>query len=344
MSVLLEQDQATMPNLITDVPIEILKYYTKFLDLKSLVMFHCVCKKTSDKELIKTNEVQNIQDMLDSIIGLSKDILNILNSKVGQDKLLANILRRLIYISVSDITPHNIQTLASTQTLTEYNTILEHITDEFDISIHAFNDYLEDAQFEFRGFNIINISKERRDKLDMVKAFLRARYFTCPFTIHTYSTFGTTCVEIDSTKHVVMFDVHRHMEDELHDMMFLMDTVSNYKSKYTIDTGVKGTTVDDEIWDSMDKNIQLVNYMYHWDINNKSATKTMAALMMHVMDCQQIFKGTNDVCIEVWNDLMDSNWVLGQSVEELLSVGMYVYTLKEITTKFTSDYDYYEVL
>jgi hypothetical protein len=328
-------------NLILGVPSEVVKCYAQYLDLKSLVMFHCASKTSCDRQYLRYSEERAIQRMLDGIVGVCKDILNIVSSREGQNRMLANILRKLIYVSVSDVTPHTNNSIATTQTLTEYNAILDHITNEMDISMYTFNELLEDAQFEFRGFNIINITKERRDDLDKVKSMIQEWYFSKPFTVHTYSTFGTTCVELDCNKEVAMFDVHRHMneEAEAQDMMFLMDAITH------LTNGEDGVLPDDvKLIEEMNKHVKLVQYMYHWDMDNKQSTNVMSRMIMRLMDCHPFFEGSTEICLEVWNDILDDNWVLASVIDELLTNGMYGFILKDVTDDCKREFRHYSTL
>lgn len=312
-------------NLLQDVPHEVVKCYAQHLDLKSLVMFHCACKRSYDVEFVRLREEQSLERMLNGIIGVCKDILNVVSTHEGQNRLLASILRKLIFVSVSDVSQHGNNAIASTQTLSEYNTILEYITNEMDLSIYAFNELLEDAQFEFRGFNIININRERRDNLDKVKQIIREWYFSKPFTVHTYCTFGTTCVELDCNRDVAMFDVHRHLDEENQDMMFLMDTINEFRQHHDVERG------DLKLLRDLDKNVKLVQYMYHWDINNTQSTKAMSKVMKRLIDCHPFYRGSSEICLEVWNDLLDDNWVLANVIDDMLTNGMYGFILKDIT-------------
>lgn len=326
-------------NLIMDVPSEIVKCYAQHLDLKSLVMFHCASKKCYDKQYIQYREERAIQDMLDGIVGVCNDILSVVSTKTGQHRLLANILRKLIYVSVTDITPNTNHSVATSQTLAEYNAILEYITNEMDISIYTFNELLEDAQFEFRGFNIINITKERRDNLDKVKTMIHEWYFSKPFTVHTYSTFGATCVELDCNKDVVMFDVHRHLDEETQNMMFLTDTITEFQKNINEDD------VDDhKLVKELNKHVRLVHYMYHWDNGNQQATKVMSSTMRRLMDCHPFFSGSTEICLELWNDMLDDNWVLSNVIDELLTNGMYGFILKDVTDDCNREFRHYSML
>ena len=323
-------------NLILGVPIEVVKCYAQYLDLQSLVMFNTASKTSCDRQYLRYREERAIQKMLDGIVGVCKDILNIVSTREGQSRLLANILRKLIYVSVSDVTPHTNDSIATTKTLAEYNAIMELITNELEISMYTFNELLEDAQFEFRGFNIINITKARRDDLDKVKSMIREWYFSKPFTVHTYSTFGTTCVELDCNKEVAMFDVHRHMNEETQDMMFLMDAITHFIN------GNDGLLLDDvKLIEEMDKHVKLVQYMYHWDMDNKQSTKVMSRMMMRLMDCHSFFEGSTEICVEVWNDILDDNWVLSSVIDDVLTNGMYGFILKDITDDCKREFRHY---
>lgn len=334
-------NQATefdVSKLILDIPSEVIQCYANHLDLKSLVMFHATSKTTYDKHFLQCSEELAIERMLDGIVGVCNDILNIVSTCQGQEKLMASILRKLIYASVSDVTPHtHNNSIATLRTLTEYNAIQEYIINKMDISMHTFNELLEDAQFEFRGFNIINISKERRDNLDTVKMMLKEWYFSKPFTVHTYSTFGATCIELDCNKEVAMFDIHCHSNEEKDELMFFMDAMSQFKNSMH---------TKDDVWliEEMDKHVKLVQYMYHWNMNNKQSTKIMSKMMKKLLNCHPFFEGSTEICLEVWNDILDDNWVLANVIDELVTNGMYGFILKDVTDDCTREFRHYMML
>ena len=330
----MEQTTNRECNLITDMPIEIVKKYTTYLDLKSLVMFNCVCKLTNDADMLRQRQIQELEGMVNGIINLSKEVLNCVTTEEGQNRLLANILRKLIFTSMSDPTSVTNQSLASSQALTEYNSLYEMVIEEVDTSVNTFNELLEDAQFEFRGFSIINIPPSRRDNLNKVKEVIRQRYFSKPFTVHTYCTFDETCMELNSNITTAMFDIHRHTyEDDLEGMMFLYNKVSAFVSNNKYNTLVQ----------SFEESVRMVESMFHWDIHDVHAVAKMTTMMMFLMDCQPFYNGSTDVCIEVWNDVAEENWIFSHVINEVVH-GMYPMVLKDITDNCMLAFDSYAML
>lgn len=309
-------------NLILDVPQEILQLYTYFLDLKSNVMFNCVCRKTNDKRTIKTNEYNTLSHMFGLITNLIGNLQNVFSTQEGQDKLLAVMLRRLIYTSVSDISSQTEVPYVTTRTFAEYTRLMTTITEKMDISVLDFNNLLEDAQFEFRGFSIINITDDRRNKINEIKSIIRDQYFSKEFTIHTCTTFGDMYVEFQCNNNNFTIDVHERLDDDLFTWMFLTDSVRSM---------ISNGCVHPILSKLKSQNIQVSDSMISWQRNNYDNLYLLSDLVHDIMDCSSIFKGCDDNILEVWNDTMEVNWLLRETVKEVQVCGMYLEMLKDIT-------------
>jgi hypothetical protein len=273
--------------------------------------------------------------MFNNIIRLTQRVHQVVATANGQNKLLANILRKLIYMSVSDLAMHTDNALASSHTLTEYNTLLNIVTEEMDIGIHAFNNLLEDAQFEFRGFDIINIPPEKRTELDTFKSIIRNRYFDKTYTIHTYCTFGNCFLEIDFEGDTVMFDIHKQLSEEKFNWMFLVDKINEFVESES-DCGDE-QSVTQEMSQAA---IVFHNNMMSWKICNRaSGAMIMAKLVSRLMPYKDFFKGANDTKLEIWNDTMEGNWVLSDVINDVQGYEMYSGQLSHIACDVMDEFN-----
>ena len=316
-------------NLISDVPQEILQIYSSFLDLKSNVMFNATCTRSSDKNTIKIGQHDTLCKMFGSISCMITGLHDIFGTIQGQNKLLATMLRRMIYISVSDIPSANDVPYVSSRTLSEYHKIMRLTMERMDISGFDFNNLLEDVQFEYRGFVIVNISKERREQLDMVKEVIQQHYFSHEFTIYTYTTFGNIFLEFQCDKEKIKVDIHERLENDIFSWSFLADTLQNF---------VLNNPEHKLVASMKQNNIEITNSMITWDKGNLIAPYIISELVNELTDCSSIFKGSDDNIVEVWNDTIDVNWLLKDIVTQILNNGFYTFILKDATNSVPNDF------
>ena len=322
-------------NLLLDVPIDILQVYSSFLDLKSNIMFNNVCKRTCDNNNIARSKFNTLFNMFSSVSYMMKDLYDIFGTIEGQNRLLASILRRIIYTSVSNnLHFQNDVSYVTARTLEEYHEIMRITIEEmqYDVSVLNFNSLLEDAQFEFRGYMILNIPKERREQLDKIKSIIREHYFSNDFTIYTYTTFGDMFVEFQYDKDNVMVDIHERLDAEIFSWSFLVDTLlafSNENPEHVISKKMK------------ENNMEIKNSMICWNKENTNGVQGFAEIVMKLIDCSNIYKGSDDNIVEIWNDTLDNNWLLKDVVNDVLNNGMYSLMLRNITNSVQDDfYDY----
>lgn len=327
-------------NLLLDVPIEILQIYSTFLDLKSNIMFNKVCKRARDKKNIERVEFNTLLKMFSSVSSMIKDLHNIFGTIESQNRLLAGMLRRLIYTSVSNNMPfQNEVSYVSTKTLEEYRNIMRLTMETMDndnLSVLDFNNLLEDVQFEFRGFQIVNITPKRREQLDMMKSIIRNRYFSQHFTIYTYTTFGNMFLEFQCNKDNMMVDIHERLDDEIFSWSFLNDTLRNFNLN----------NPENELSKMMrDNNIEITDGMITWNKENNNGFYVFTEIVKLLIDCSSIYKGSDDNIVEIWNDTLDNNWLLKDVVNDVLNNGMYSFMLRNITNSVQDnfyDYNIYE--
>lgn len=322
-------------NLLLDVPIEILQVYSNFLDLKSNIMFNKVCKRTYDKENIARSEFNALFKMFNSIKHMINDLYNIFGTMQGQNELLADILRRLIYTSVSNSMPfQNEVSYVTARTLDEYRRIMR-LTMEImgdDFSVMDFNNLLEDIQFEFRGFQIINITNQRRDQLNKIKSLIREQYFSNDFTVYTYTTFGNMFLEFQLNKDNLMIDIHERLDDEIFSWSFLIDTVRDFNLN----------NPEHEILQKMkDNNIEIKDTMLSWKKQNTHGVYVFTEIVKKLINCSSIYKGSDDNIVEIWNETVDNNYIFKDVVNDVLNSGMYSCMLRNITNSIKDEfYDY----
>ena len=273
--------------------------------------------------------------MFSSISCMINDLYDIFGTVNGQYKLLANMLRRMIYISVSDVPNDSELPYVSARTLNEYNKLMRLAMETLDISGFEFNNILEDIQFEFRGFEIVNICKERRELLDKVKNIIHEHYFSQDFTVYTYTTFGNLFLEFQCDKDKIMIDIHERLTDELFSWSFLTDVLKSFIFD----------NPNHELVSMMKNNdIEIRNNMITWNKGNYKSIYVIAEILNELQDCSKIFKGSDDNIVEIWNDTTEVNWVLKDVVQEILKNGMYSFILGNITNSVQNDfYPYFDI-
>ena len=327
-------------NLLLDVPSEILQVYSSFLDLKSNIMFNKVCKRTRDKKNIERSEFSTLLKMFSSVSCMIKDLYDIFGNVEGQNRLLAGILRRLIYTSVSNSMHfQNDVSYVTAKTLDEYREIMRLTmeTMEHDFSMFEFNNLLEDVQFEFRGYRIFNITKQRRELLNKIKSIIREHYFSHDFTIYTYTTFGNMFLEFQCDKDNMMIDIHERLDDEIFSWSYLTDKLRDFNMN----------NPENEILKRMKENdIEIIDNMISWNKHNENGINIFTEIVKRLIDCSNIYKGSDDNIVEIWNDTLDGNWLLKEVVDDVLNSGLYTMMLRNITTSVQDDfydYDIYQV-
>jgi hypothetical protein len=332
-------------NLLLDVPDEILKVYYHYLDFKSYLHFLGVCKHIS-KDGTKQRIFRKSVDALGSILSQVQDRLihmqRTFSSEKGSNMLLSCLLRKLIFASATndEMIQHS-TSIAQTQCLEEYNSLLMRCLEEFDMTIVQFNNNLENAQFEYRGFNIIGIHTNERHMLNAFKSILQETYFNKPFVSHFYISYDAVHIEINCDDHDIMFDVHHQDNDG--NWVFLLDIV-----KLWMETIDNGNNVDNDdvilLAKSRDVGIDISEKWLSWSRHNEHAVSVIAELLLKFMPNDSFFKGAEKVNVEIWNDTLEDNWIFAIVAREHLQCSKYEETILSFTHSMLEEYDNQQII
>jgi hypothetical protein len=170
---------------------------------------------------------------------------------------------------------------------------------------------LEDSQFEYRGFDIINISEHQRQQLDMFKNLLKGWYFEGEYITQATIQYDDTCVELHHDGDMLVFDIHRQsdLDDENGGLIFFQDRVEAWKN----------ATATGRLKEAYDKaNITITHNRLEWPIENKYATKVIGELIFKLMPDPMFFTGGEAFNIEFWNSILEENWLLTEVVKETM--------------------------
>ncbi len=331
-------------NLIMDVPPEILTEYFNHLDVKSSIMFAATCKRTmylnqphviDDIEVsqkptfIKT--VKGLGSIITSYVNVLKSMYETVTAEESRNHMMANLLRKLIYTSVSNAN-HHVETasaVAFEQCRTEYQNLTQYFSEQMDLNSAEFNILLEDAQFEFRGCSIINMTDENRRILDTFKSTLKSVYFNGPYTVQANVQYEDTCFEIYFDGESIVFDIHHHQNDDDNSpLIFFQDNVDEW-----IDTA------SGKLKEAYDKaEICIEHNRLQWPISSIDAPNVIAELIIKFMPNPLFYKGGDDVDTEVWNHVLEENWLLNEVVCETMNVYGYDEWLKHASCEITEAY------
>lgn len=314
---------AIMTNLILDVPHEILSEYMRHMDVKTTLMFLATCKRTQSLDIQVTpkpsvaKKIEGLGNIISDYVDVVKSMHATLMSERVRDEMMANILRKLIYTSVSHGS-HYINggsIIAFDQCRAEYERLFLYFVEQMDMSKASFNNILEDAQFEFRGFSIINISDARRQELDMFKDLLKGWYFHGDYTAQANIQYNDTCMEIYADGEMIVFDVHRHATTDSDDgdvggLVFFQDLVEEWMN----------WTDRDRLRDAFDQtDIQIEHNRLQWPMNDTKAPRVVAELIIRLMPDPMFYTGGEVFNTEVWNSIMEDNWLLHEVVNETMT-------------------------
>lgn len=323
-------------NLLLSVPPEIVQLYKKHLDLKSCIMLSCTCKATSCPEPINQREEEAVYKLIDGVVNLTREVHDVFCTPSGRSKLIARMLRKLIFVSVSDINSAVDSAANMEHCRQEYMALYAYVAEDMQINITAFNNMLEDAQFEFRGFSIIGMNPLKREQLDTFKKLVEDKYFDNPFLVHTYLSFGTMFVELNFDGSNVSFDIHQQHETGGYNWMFLQDTIIEWME--VCDSHHKNDKLYQEYLKS---DITVSLNMVQWLVGSgeQQSQKVMTNLVRTLMPYKALYMGCTHTTLEVWNDTFENNWLLADVMHEVLQHEMYNDRLKMITFNVQDEFN-----
>ena len=316
------------PNLLLDVPIEVMKLYFNHLDFQSTVMLSCVCQVTLDKSKIFAKEEEYFTRLINDTVALVKNAYNVVTSIEGKNKLLASMLRKLIYASVTELNDNIIDdSHASRMCKVEYDALYQVVTQALHVNNQAFNNMLEDAQVEYRGLSIIGLNTQRRTELDEFKRIVETRYFGNPFSIHTYISYKNIFIELNFDGVNISYDIHVQDDDESVEWMFFQDRVEEW--------AVKQSQCDesnqDPLYKDYLKSIIDNEDVLSFNVNDTKAPLVIAQLIRKIMKYKPMFKGTHKAKLEFWNEEVQNNWLLGNEIDSWCQAEQFSTTLSDFT-------------
>jgi len=326
-------------NLLIDVPKQVLYNYAQHLDAKSCAMLMTACSHTRDTVggLPKEKHNEMIGELVCKTVELLVRIHNVITTTTSRDRLLANLLRKLIFVSASDVVnAEGTSAIAFDKCIWEHHRLFSYFRDLLDISWMQFNNLLEDAQFEFRGFDIITLNEEDRRLLDTFKHHIQQIYFDKPFTIHSYFIKDTLSMEIDYDGKHICFDIHEESREGNHRYWsYLYDKVNDWLSD--------DMTPLHHLFHK--SKFSICNEMMCWDpkvTERNNVSNTIGRLLPMLMpDTSMFLRGTKNITLEVWNDTMETNWVLTDVIHEMLNVNDYKIHLINISHEVEDIYNLY---
>lgn len=318
---------------------------SEFLDIKSCVMFSKACRRTrnSCEELLKSNVYTAVSEVIRQVIDVAKTAHETVSNPETQKSLMADILRKIIFSSVTDeVNTNGTSSIAHTKCVAEYNLLLDYFTESMDVTWKQFNILLEDAQFEFRGYNIIGMAEEHRIMLNEFKRRIHNIYFDENFTIHTYLSLTEVDMEINYDGKTFTFylmsnyglsDTDSDSNDgdnggNAHRIQYFPSEL--HRRKNTDDVEINDLLREIEKCDTLNDR-DVISWKSD-DATNKHMANLLSKLLLKVMpEVTTLLKGTTKTTLEFWNTAMDHNWLLGEVLNNLAYTRGYKAMLSNIT-------------
>jgi hypothetical protein len=347
--------------LLEMLPEELLRKCAERLDAKSCAMVSSTCKTMhmvcKDVAINKTQDA--LGTMINEIVRLMVSIQNEISSEGLQTKLLADILRKLIFVSVSNAqNTDGTSRIAFTNCMSEYQRLQEYFADTMNLSWFEFNNLLEDSQFEFRGFNIIGLSQVKRDILDAFKQHLQSIYFSDSFIIHSYITLDNMSMELNYDTNEICFDIHKLSNPfERMNATGEWESSESSESSESCDTDSDGeiqssdakpgnsiffqdlvskwvgtSALKQEYNDSIISNTSDMLWWNPLDERGQNVPHLLGRMLNELMPCAtSLLKGTVVTKIEFWNDTVEDNWLLTEVMNDFIRTREFQTTLSYIT-------------
>lgn len=290
-----------MADVIHNVPQEILMKYFETLPLKPAINFASSSKWLQQLlcNRIEKKEEEYVLAMLLHIIKSLKAFYNDMVSRDRTNNMLSFMLRRLIHTTAvyNTINDADLNFALSTKFNDEYNNTFMYVNEELEMNIKEFNTYMENAQFEYRGFNIVGLPLHERQRLDAFKRVIENRYFNEPFKLQTYLAFDNNVfMEIIIDNDFVEFDFHyRRPEDG--QWVF-------------IDQAINAASISLE-------HAREINRMLCFHHQNNEAVREIVTIMFMLFNktvkgC--VVKGAEQTNVSVWNNMYEDNIVLAETI------------------------------
>jgi hypothetical protein len=290
-----------MAEIIHYVPMEIIIKYFNALPIKSAIKFGSCSKAlhAMTEQLVEKREKETLSAILNNIIQTMKQFHQDMTSVEARNGMLSFMLRRMIHTSAIYETDDDAENLFPhyPKYHDEYNNIFLQVNEEIDMDIKEFNTYMENAQFEYRGFSIIGLPAIQRQKLDVFKHVLETRYYSECFKIQTYLAYdNNTFIEMIFDGETVEFDFHmRRVEDG--QWIFIDQEISRFNITL--------------------QHVRNINRMLCFHYLNHVAVEELVELLFELFNSSVkgvLVKGSEQTNISIWNNFYEENAVLAEAI------------------------------
>ena len=290
--------------LIQDAPKEIIHHYFEALDLKSAIKFASCSKSLQEllNQYILSKEINTVFECLQTIVYQLATFYEGLMSYEGKKGMLAYMLRRMIHTTAIYDTIDDEVNTTYTKYYDEYNNLFLYVNEEMEMDLKEFNTYLENAQFEYRGFNIIGQPHDQRSKLDTFKSIIEARYFNEPFKLQAYFAFlNNMFIEVIYDGETVEFDFHmRRSEDG--QWIFIDHVITETNTQL--------------------KHVKEKNRMLCFSASDDDAIKEVIEILYTLFNNVVkgvIVQGAEQTTLSVWNNVYEENVLLAETIHRFMS-------------------------
>lgn len=291
--------ESSMAQLLLDVPSSVRKIYMEVLDVKSAAMLVCTCSKyAQDKVFVKNKKHASMIKLFDDFVSLGQSTYEYLNSVVAQNAMMSDILRKLIYTSVT-IDYHTDEAAMHGPQLCyqEYQTICHQLCEELQITWFKCNTLLENAQFEYRGYNIIGLNERERELLDTVKDKLHSRYFgddDDEISINIYAQLGDFYIDLQFCNSEITLDVYKNTSED--------------KWEYVGDL----VTADD----ILHSNISMQSGTFVWNMSHTCQTKYIVDLIEKHFADNKLLTGGGHSSMSIWSNETENCFILREVINQ----------------------------
>lgn len=310
---------------MANVPLEVIGSINDHLDLKSSIHLGTVSKLFREpiSEKLRDKEEETLNKMLQLVSQQIKFVHSQMTSENSKAEVLANLLRRLIWTTTTvDEEPPD--TLAGIQShcMQEYDNLHLYVCEEMDLSWEMYNTLMENAQFEYRGFQIVGLHPHIRNDLDNFKELVETRYYDDDFKIHVYISFANdTYIEMIFDGQQLSCDVHTRIEERWH---FITDMLEN-----------------------TEKHLFMKDNMIVFDANNEDeAIRELCQVIMTKIRpriSSNLFKGAESVNVSIWNSVYEENVVFASTIDKWMSKFNTENIIFDATQTAYTDYHTHEI-
>ena len=294
-----------MAELIQYVPSEIIIQFFDFSDIKTAVNFASCSKSLLIllQERIHDKEKNTIISIFSNIIDEIKRFHDDICSQDAKNRMLSFMLRRMIHTTaVYDVMDENDMSFHyHSKYSDEYHNLFLQVNEDIELNSKEFLTYMENAQFEYRGFNIIGLPVFQRNKLDSFKSVVERRYFSDSFKLQIYLAFDNNVfVEVIFDGENVEFDFHMRQE-ESGKWVFIDQEINRLNIKL--------------------HHVQEANRLLFFKHGNHEAVVEIINILYNVFYSNvkgNLVKGAEQTNVSIWNNMYEDNAVLAEAIHHYM--------------------------